>query len=94
MGGFISADFPAARPSSFNLLHLFSRFLFALPSFLKIVLQGSKTMSYNSGRRIISRSWLHDWNPQPLSSSHMALSILFTMAEPVTLRLRLPGMLP
>lgn len=61
---------------------------------LRHVLQAGKTKSYNGGWRIIPRSWLRDWNPQPFSSSHMALSIMFTMAEPVTLRLRLPGMPP
>lgn len=28
-------------------------------------LAGQKTMSYNSGRRIIPRSWLRDWNSHP-----------------------------
>jgi len=42
--------------------------------------------------RIVPR--LRDWTPPPLSSGHLARSLLFTMAEPVTLRLRLPGMPP
>lgn len=82
--------FPAACPSSFHLLHLLP-----LPSSrLLPVLQGNKTMSHNSFRRIISRSWLCDWNLLPHFSSHMAISICSLWQGPVTLRLRLPGMPP
>ena len=74
-----------------------SSIFFPLPPFPLLFFQSYravKTMSYNSGRRIIPRSRLRDWNPQPLSFGHMALSILLTMAETVTLRLCLPGMPP
>lgn len=51
-------------------------------------------MSYNCSRRITPRSRLRDWNVHQLSSGHMALSILFTKAAPVTLRWRPHGILP
>lgn len=70
--GWSSAAFPAACPSSSFRYHHLHPLPFS--SSLLPVLQGSKTMSYNSSRRIIPRSWLRDWNPQLPSSSHMALS--------------------
>lgn len=70
--GWSSAAFPAACPSSSFRYHHLHPLPFS--SCLLPVLQGSKTMSYNSSRRIIPRSWLRDWNPQLPSSSHMALS--------------------